>query len=77
MFNNDPDLLKKIMTGDESCVIGYDIETKVQLFCKSIAGPLSEAKTRIHKQRSFSGRIKLIIDQIRHQLMSYHSRNKN
>ena len=29
-FNNGPDLLKKVITGDESCAYGYDIETKVQ-----------------------------------------------
>ena len=27
MFNNVPDLLKKVITGDESQVNGYDIET--------------------------------------------------
>ena len=27
-FNDDPDLLKKAITGDESWVYGYDIETK-------------------------------------------------
>ena len=31
-FNNDPDLLKKFITGDESWVYGYDIETKAQSF---------------------------------------------
>ena len=29
-FNNDPDLLQKILNGDESWVYGYDIETKAQ-----------------------------------------------
>ena len=29
-FNDDPDLLKKVITGDESWVCGYDIETKDQ-----------------------------------------------
>ena len=29
-FNNDPDMLKKVITGDESWLYGYDIETKVQ-----------------------------------------------
>ena len=28
MFSDDPDLLKKVITGDESWVCGYDIETK-------------------------------------------------
>ena len=28
---DDPDLHKKVITGDESCVYGYDIETKAQL----------------------------------------------
>ena len=27
-FNDDPDLLKKVITGDEAWVYGYDIETK-------------------------------------------------
>ena len=30
MFNDDPDLLKKVITGDESWVYGYDIETKAK-----------------------------------------------
>ena len=30
MFNNEPDLLKKVITGDESWLFGYDIETKAQ-----------------------------------------------
>ena len=30
-FNDDPDLLKKNTTGDESWMHGYDIETKAQL----------------------------------------------
>ena len=30
IFNDDPDLLKKVRTGDESYVYGYDIETKAQ-----------------------------------------------
>ena len=29
-FNDDPDLKKKIISTDESCLYGYDIETKVQ-----------------------------------------------
>ena len=29
-FNDDLDLLKKVITGDESCVYGYDIEIKAQ-----------------------------------------------
>ena len=28
--NDDPDLLKRVITGDESWVYGYDIETKAQ-----------------------------------------------
>ena len=27
-FNDDPDLLKKVITGDESCLYTYDIEKK-------------------------------------------------
>ena len=27
-YNDDPDVLKKVITGDESWVYGYDIETK-------------------------------------------------
>ena len=29
-FNNDPYFIKKVVTGDESCVYDYDIESKVQ-----------------------------------------------
>ena len=29
-FNDKPDLLKKLITGDESWVYGYDFETKAQ-----------------------------------------------
>ena len=32
MFSNNPDLLKKIITGDESLVFGYEIETKNHSF---------------------------------------------
>ena len=28
--NDDPDLLKKVISGDESWVYGYDVETKAQ-----------------------------------------------
>ncbi|XP_046975163.1 protein GVQW3-like [Vanessa cardui] len=28
--NNDPDLLKRVITGDETWVYGYDVETKAQ-----------------------------------------------
>ena len=28
--NDDPDLLRKVITGDESWVYGYDVETKAQ-----------------------------------------------
>ena len=28
-FNDDPDLFEKVITGDESWVYDYDIETKV------------------------------------------------
>ena len=31
-FNDDTDLLKKVITCDESWVYGYDIETKAQSF---------------------------------------------
>ena len=31
-FNDDPDLIKVIITGGESWVRGYDIETKAQLY---------------------------------------------
>ena len=27
-FNDEPDLLIKVIIGDESCLYGYDIETK-------------------------------------------------
>ena len=29
-FNDDPELLKEVISGDESWVYGYDIETKAQ-----------------------------------------------
>ena len=32
MSNDDPDLFKKVITGDESWVYGYEIETKAQSF---------------------------------------------
>ena len=31
-FNDDPDLLKKVRTGDKSWVYDYDIETKAPSF---------------------------------------------
>ena len=30
-FQDDPDLVEKVITGDESWVYGYDIEIKAQL----------------------------------------------
>ena len=33
-FNDDPDLLKKVITGDESCICDYDIVTKVDMEMK-------------------------------------------
>ena len=48
MFNNDPDLLKKVITGDESWVYGYDIETKAQ----SIQGKRPKAKTEKNTSNS-------------------------
>ena len=30
-FSYDPDLLKKVITSDESLVYGYEIETKAKL----------------------------------------------
>ena len=42
-----------------------DFFAKIGIFCKSIAGPLSEANTQPY---SFGGRVKLIICQIRHEL---------
>ena len=30
IFNNDPDLLKKVLDGDELLVYGYDFETKAE-----------------------------------------------
>ena len=33
MFNEDPELLKKFITGDESWVYGYDIESKWKASC--------------------------------------------
>ena len=39
-FNDDSDLLKKVITGDESWVYGYDIETKALTSqCKSLEEP--------------------------------------
>ena len=32
LFNDDPDLLKKVITGDESWVYDHDIETKAQSY---------------------------------------------
>ena len=32
MFNDNPDLLKKVIIGDESWVYGYEIESKAQSF---------------------------------------------
>ena len=31
-FNDDPDLLKKFISDNESWVYGYDIDTKAQIF---------------------------------------------
>ena len=36
-FNDNPDLLKKFITHDESCLYGYDIETKAQIIAMEAA----------------------------------------
>ncbi len=30
LANNDAELLKRVLTGGETCVYGYDVETKAQ-----------------------------------------------
>ena len=53
-FNDDPDLLKNFITGDESWVYGYDIETKAQSFqCKRPEEP------RPKKARQFRSNVKV------------------
>ena len=34
IFKDESDLFKKVITGDESCVYGYDIETKADMEMK-------------------------------------------
>ena len=60
-------LLVYIPAKIKMCFIWKDdfLFTKIGIFCKSIAGPLSEVYTQPY---SFGGRIKLIICQIRHEL---------
>ena len=60
MFNDNPDLLKKVITGDESWVYGYDIEIKAQLSQwkrpeepRSGSYPRSAIKTKYKKKYFF------------------------
>ena len=47
-MNDDPDLLKKFITGDESWVYGYDIETKSPIIpMEASRGDKTEKKTSI------------------------------
>ena len=46
-FNDDPDLLKKVITVDESWAYGYDIETKTQ---SSRFATIEEIKKRIKRE---------------------------
>ena len=53
MFNDDPDLLKKAITGDESWVYSYGIETKAQSSqCKRSEEP------RLKKTRQVRSNVK-------------------
>ena len=53
-FNDDPDLLKKVITGDESWVYGYNIETKAQSFqWKRSEKPRPKKARQIRKMRRF------------------------
>ena len=48
---NEPDFLKKILTGDESWVYGYDLETKVQSpQWKSPGSPCPDKAWQIHSK---------------------------
>ena len=44
-FNNDPNLLKKVIANDESWVYGYDIETKASSQWKRPEEPRSKKNT--------------------------------
>ena len=46
-FNNNPDLLKKIITDDESWVYGYDIETKAQFHPNGSAKKSQDRKNHV------------------------------
>ena len=46
-FNDDPDLLKKVITGDELWVYAYDIETKVQ---SSRFAPIERIKEKFKQE---------------------------
>ena len=45
-FNDDPDLLQKVITGDKSWVYGYDIENKAQSFQWKLPEELRPKKAR-------------------------------
>ena len=50
MFNHDPDLLKGVMTVDESWVYGYKIETKAKLL--QLKRPEDPRPKKAHQVRS-------------------------
>ena len=55
IFNDDPNLLKKLITSDESWMYGYDIETKVQTSqwkrCMAAADFFPLPKTKGNEER--------------------------
>ena len=54
--NGDPDLLKRVITGDESWVYGYDVETKAQL------SQWNNTKTpRLKKAREVRSNVKVLL----------------
>ena len=56
MYGDDQDLLKKVMTDDESWVYGYDIETKAQW---SQWKRLEEPRPK--KARQFRSNVKVLL----------------
>ena len=55
-FNDDEDLFKKVITGNESWVYGYDIETKVQSLQWK-----RQKKTRPKKELQYRSNMKALL----------------
>ena len=71
MFKDDPDLLKNIVTSDESWLYGYDIKTKAQSFLWKRPEEARLKKARQARSRSDYRRIWRMMSNFRQQISAF------